>query len=106
MLLSLSFGVSAISIMGASAGILHIWQTGAVTYSYPLPLGIRASGSVMMLLGALAGSKRLMPVTGITYKQPTVPHVLPVFDRSRIAVANAGHRIVLGMPVQAKSYVA
>lgn len=64
MLLSISFGVSAVGVMAASAGILHIWQTGAVSYAYPFPMSVRASGASMMLLGAVVGSKRLMPVTG------------------------------------------
>ena len=64
MLLSLSFGGSAIGIMTPAAGILYIWQTGAVPPSFPITPSIRAAGAVMMFVGALVGSRRLMPVTG------------------------------------------
>ena len=64
MLLSLSFGVSAVGVMFPAAGITYIWHTGSVPAAYPMLTRVRAAGAVMMVLGAIVGGKRLMPVTG------------------------------------------
>ena len=66
MLLSLSFGVSAVGVMFPAACITYIWYHGSVPTVFPMHTHIRAAGAVMMFFGAVIGSKRLMPVTGET----------------------------------------
>lgn len=66
MLLSLSFGVSAVGVMFPAACVTYIWHTGSVPTAFPMLTRVRAAGAVMMFLGAVIGSKRLMPVTGET----------------------------------------
>lgn len=68
MLLSLSFGVSAVGVMFPAAGITYIWHTGSVPAAFPIPTRVRFAGAVMMFLGAIVGGRRLMPVTGKAVK--------------------------------------
>lgn len=64
MLLSLSFCVSAVGVMFPAACITYIWHTGSVHTGFPMLTRVCAAGAVMMFVGAVISSKRLMPVTG------------------------------------------